>query len=452
MFTPPVEVEAVLAPFAALFTRPSWRRAQALLCGALLAPANCVLTAALRVLGLSDDLRFQNYHRVLNWARWSAHHAVGILLRLLVRAFVPVGPVVLGLDDTVERRRGAKIAGRSMYRDAVRSSWGCFQKTSGLRWIGLHLITRIPWAKRTWALPFLTALAPSGNYPAYVRANRPHKPLSERARGLIGQVQRWLPSRELIVVADGGYAVLDLLAWCQHLVKPVTMISRLRMDGALYRPAPPRRPGQKGRRQVKGERLPTPKEYLASRHTKWSRVLVDWYGGTRRWVEIADATAVWWRAGKPPVNIRWVLVRDPKKRVRPLALLCTDVDLPVTHVVGHFVRRWAMETTFQETRVYCGIEGQRQWNDLAIARATPLRLALFSLVTLIVNAQPARQTSVRQAAWYKKARPTFSYALAQVRRCLWRQMGLSLSRERTERQEIPASLFAHLGELLAHAA
>ena len=316
----------------------------------------------------------------------------------------------------------------------------------------MHLIAPVRWAKRTWALPFLTALAPSGNNPPYVRAGRRHKPLSERAHGLIGQTQRWLPGRDLIVVADGGYAVLDLLAWCQRLAKPVTMISRLRMDGALYTPAPPRRPGQKGRNQVKGQRLPTPKGYLASRHTKWNRVLVNWHGGVRRWVEIADATAVWWRAGKPPVNIRWVLVRDPKKRVRSLALLCTDVNLPVAQIVGHFVRRWAMETTFQETRVYFGVEGQRQWNDQAIARATPLRLALFSLVTLIVDQQTGWQTSVRQAAWYKKALPTFSDALAQVRRCLWRQMGFMLSHENTERKKIPTALFAHLGELLAHAA
>ena len=287
MFTPPVEVEAVTAPFACLFTRPSWRRAQALLGGVLLTPANSTITAALRVLGLSGDAGFQNYHRVLNRARWSAHQAAGILLRLLVNAFVPAGPVVLGLDDTIERRRGAKIKGRSMYRDAVRSSWGCFQKTSGLRWIGLHLITRIPWAKRTWALPFLTALAPSGGHPTYVEKGPRHKPLSERARGLIGQAQRWLPDRSLIVVADGGYAVLDLLAWCQRLARPVTMISRLRFDVALYAPAPPRRPRQKGRTQVKGKRLPTPNQYLVATDTKWSRVLVNWYGGARRWVEVA---------------------------------------------------------------------------------------------------------------------------------------------------------------------
>ena len=331
MFTPPAEVEAVLAPFASLFTRPSWRRAQALpaaCCSPRPAPRSpppCGCS------GLSGDSRFQNYHRVLNRARWSARQAAGILLRLLVRAFVPTtGPVVIGLDDTVERRRGAKIKGRSMYRDAVRSSWGCFQKTSGLRWIGLHLITRIPWVRRTWALPFLTALAPSGGYPTYVEKGRRHKPLSERARGLIGQAQRWLPGRSLIVVADGGYAVVDLLAWCQRLARPVTMISRLRMDCALYAPAPPRRPGQKGRTQLKGKRLPTPNQYLAAADTKWSRALVNWYGGARRWVEVTTETAIWHRGGKPPVTIRWVLVRDSKKRVRPQALLCTAADLPIS--------------------------------------------------------------------------------------------------------------------------
>ena len=143
MFTPLVEVEAAIAPFGTLFTRPGWQRAQALLGGVLLAPANCVITAGRRVLGLSDDKHFQNYHRVLNRARWSAHGAAGILLRLLVKAFVPAGPVVIGLDDTVERRRGVKISGRSMYRDAVRSSRGGFQKTSGLRWIGLHRIAPV---------------------------------------------------------------------------------------------------------------------------------------------------------------------------------------------------------------------------------------------------------------------------------------------------------------------
>ena len=143
MFTPPAEVSAVLAAFAPLFTQPSWRRAQALLCGTLLAPANQTLTAALRVLGLAHQPGFQNYHRLLNRARWSARQAAQVLLRLLVEAFVPSGPVIVGLDDTIERRRGRKLTARAIYYDAARSSKACFQKTSGLRWMSLALLVPV---------------------------------------------------------------------------------------------------------------------------------------------------------------------------------------------------------------------------------------------------------------------------------------------------------------------
>ena len=238
MFTPPAEVSAVLAAFAPLFTQPSWLRAQALLCGTLLAPANHTVTAALRALGLAGEPGFQNYHRVLNRAGWSARQAAGVLLRLLVEAFVPAGPVIVGLDDTIERRRGRKLTARAIYRDAARSSKECFQKTSGLRWMSLALLVPVDWAARVWALPFLTALCPSERYGPYVRRGRRHKPLGERARGLIGQLRRWLPDRTLLVVADGGYAALELLAWCARQARPVTVITRLRLDAALYRPAP----------------------------------------------------------------------------------------------------------------------------------------------------------------------------------------------------------------------
>jgi len=133
----------VLAAFAPLFTHPSWLRAQALLCGVLLAPANHTLTAALRALGLASEPGFQNYHRLLNRARWSARQAAGVLLKLLVEAFVPSGPLIVGLDDTIERRRGRKLTARAIYRDAARSSKECFQKTSGLRWMSLALLVPV---------------------------------------------------------------------------------------------------------------------------------------------------------------------------------------------------------------------------------------------------------------------------------------------------------------------
>ena len=452
MFTPPAEVEAVTAAFASLFTRPSWRRAQALLCGTLLAPANHALTAALRALGLAADTHFQNYHRLLNRARWSAHQAARVLLRLLTRTFVPAGPVILGVDETVERRRGLQIEARAIYRDAARSSRECFQKTSGLRWLSLHLLVPIRWARRVWARPFLTVLCPSARYRAYTCKGRRHKPLIERARGLIGQARRWLPKRVLILVADSDYAALELLAWCARQRHPVTMITRLRLDAALYEPAPVRPPGQTGRPALKGPRLPTLARQQAEAKLDWQRARVAWYGGRERVLCLATGKAVWYHSGKPPVAIRWVLIRDPKGRFAPQALLCTDLALEARQIVGFFVRRWAMETTFQEAKAHLGLEGQRQWNNLAVARATPLRLALFSLVALIVERPPGWQTSVRQAAWYKKALPTFSDALAQVRRCLWRQLAFCTSEENTDKRKPPANLFAHFGELLAYGA
>ena len=452
MFTPPAEVEAVCAAFAPLFTRPSWRRAQALLCGTLLAPANHALTAALRALGLAADPRFQSYHRLLNRARWSARQAAGVLLRLLVAAFVPTGPLILGLDETVERRRGPKMTARAIYRDAARSSRECFQKTSGLRWLSLHLLVPIRWARRVWALPFLTALCPSARYAQDVAKGRRHKSLVERARGLIGQAVRWLPGRALIVVADSGYAAIELLAWCQRLPAPVTLITRLRLDAALYEPTPARAAGQKGRPRRKGQRLPTLAERLTRTDTRWSRVRVPWYGGAWRWLEVASDRAVWYHSGLSPVALRWVLIRDPKGRFQPQALLSTNPTLPAAQIVHAFVRRWAMEVTFQEARAHLGVEGQRQWNDLAVARTTPVRLVLFSLVALLVPRRPKWQTSVRQAAWYQKTLPTFSDALAQVRRCLWRQLAFCTSQENTDRRKPPADLCAHFGELLAYAA
>jgi hypothetical protein len=316
--------------------------------------------------------------------------------------------------------------------------------------MGLALLVPVGWAARVWALPFLSALCPSERYGPYMRRGRRHKPLPERARGLIGQVRRWLPNRALIVVADSSYAALELLAWCARQARPVTLISRLRLDAALYAPAPVRRPGQNGRPRLKGKRLAKLSQRLMDGRTRWQTCQLAWYGGETRRLQLATGTAVWYHSGKPPVAIRWVLVRDPKKRVDPQAFLSTDLTLEARQIVSYFLRRWSMETTFQEARQYLGVDGQRQWNDLAVARTTPVRLGLFSLVALMVQRQPAWQDTFRCSAWYKKARPTFADALAQVRRTLWRQLGFCLSEAAIEKRKPTPVLFEHLAELLAY--
>src|SRR3954462_8941198 len=318
----PPRFAAVIFCFAPLFFQRSWCHAEMLLIGAILTPGRRTVTGILRMTGLGRERRFVNYHRVLNRAAWSGRAAARVLLGLLLDAFVPRGPVILGLDDTIEHRRGKRIGAKGIYRDPVRSSKGHFVKASGLRWLSLMLLVPIPWAGRVWALPFLTALAPSERYNQ--ERGRRHKKLTDWARQLVLQARRWMPERTLILVADSSFAALDLLA---SLVRQdVTCVTRLRLDAALYTPAPPRQPKTPGRPRTKGERLPTLAKVLADQATRWQRVTVpDWYGEGERVVEICSDTAVWRHAGLPVVPIRWVLLRDPSRRFDPQALLCTDL-------------------------------------------------------------------------------------------------------------------------------
>jgi len=398
---------AWLAPFACLFTRPTWERVPVLVEGALLG--------------------------------------------LLITALAPSGPVVVGVDDTLERRWGRPVAARGIYRDAVRSSHGHFVKASGLRWVPLSLLAPIPWAGRVWALPFLTVLAPSERF-AREHGSR-HKKLTDWARQALLQAARWLPpGRRIVAVTDGSYAALDLLAAVRHRV---CVVARLRTDARLFDPVPPRRPGTIGRPRIVGQRQPTLAWRRADPATPWQpTVVAHWYGGGDRAVEVATGTAVWHHPGLPVVPLRWVLARDPAGEFRPQALLCTDRDASATDILAWFVRRWATEVTFQEARRHLGVETQRQWSDLAIARTTPCLLGLYSLVTLWAHElrRSHRLLPSPAAAWYAKERATCSDALASVRRTLWAEAALRTSRRRRDLVEVPRPLLNRLTTLACYAA
>jgi hypothetical protein len=438
------EYTTILSTFAILFSKRVWQQAQLLLIGAILAPGQRTVTAVLRILGLSAEQHFQNFHRVLNRAVWSSRDASQVLLRLLITALAASGPVVLGLDDTIERRRGAQIAARGIYRDPVRSSHSHFVKASGLRWLSLMLLSPIPWAKRVWALPFLTVLAPSERY--YEKRTRAPKKLTDWARQALLQARRFLPGRSLVVVMDASFAALDFLSQVAHLASPITLITRFRLDAALYEPAPKRKKGQKGRPRKKGRRLPTLQQVLEDPQTLWKKVIVpDWYGQGRKEVELTSSTAVWYHNGMPPLPIRWVLIRDPKGSFKSQALLCTDLKETPEQIVKWFVMRWQVEVTFHEVRDHLGVETQRQWSDLAIARTTPALLGLFSLVTLLAHTHARHgRIPIRQAAWYCKPLPTFSDALALVRENLWQHRYFSLSQKRLDIRKVQPELLNYL--------
>jgi hypothetical protein len=403
-------------------------------------------------MGLKDDGNFAKYHHVLNRAIWSPLELAQALLLLLIRTFCsPSEPLVFGIDETIERRWGSKITARGIYRDPVRSSKSHFVKTSGLRWMSVMLLADIAWAQRIWALPVLSALAPSERY--YQARNRQAKTLTERGKQMIFQIRRWLPDHELVFVADSTYAALDFLSACQCLPQAVTFLTRLRMDAALYEPAPPY--SGKGRPRKKGKRLPTPQQYLEAEDTIWMTVELAWYDGQKREMEIASGTAVWFHYGKPAVPIRWVLIRDPLGEYETICLLCTDPTVDPQQIAEWFVMRWQIEVTFEEARRHLGLETQRQWSDKAIARTTPVLLGLFSWITLLVDAlhSSGQIVTARQSAWYSKPLPTFSDALALARFQLWTCL-LTFPTSGTEQDiiKVPQTFARLLVETLCYAA
>ena len=452
MRTLPTIMVRLLAPFAPLFSERVWQNAQVLLMGAILSPGRRTVSSALRAMGLDQHKQFHRYHRVLSRASWSSREASRILLGLLVEVFVPQGPLVLGIDETLERRWGKKISAKGVYRDPVRSTRENFVKASGLRWVCLMLLVPIPWTARVWALPFLSALAPSERYAA--ERGKRHKKITEWAWRLLLLVRRWHPEREIVAVADSTYASLKLLFRCRSLSRPITFITRLRLDAALYEPAPLRRPGQMGRPRLKGERLPSLSVVAEDPTTPWMPIEVaNWYGRGERTVEVSSATAVWYSTGLSAVPLRWVLVRDPQDEFATQALLCTDLCADPEKILSWFVMRWQIEATFQEVRRHLGFETQRQWSEMAIRRTTPALLGLFSLVTLFAHRRMTEAAGTfRWAAWYHKTHPTFADALALVRKELWAQETFRGSSRDTETVKVPRAFMERLTDVVCYAA
>jgi DDE superfamily endonuclease len=433
----PPEIIVGLAPFAQLFSDRIWRHAQVLVLGAILAPGKRTVSSCLRVMGLAWEAHFTNYHRVLNRATWSALQASQILLGLLIRVLVPPGAtLVFGADDTVERRSGRQLKAKGCYRDAVRSSRKHVVKCFGLKWVAMMLLVPVPWAQRVWALPFLTGLC----WPPKSRHKRRHKTSVDWVRQMMKQTRRWLPGRLLVLVVDGGFAAVALARAC--VASHVTMVSRLRLDAALYHPPTLPPPGTRGRKPTKGTRQRSLKIWAARSDTSWQETTVGWYRGERKRLWLFSRTALWYTPGVVPVAIRFVLVRDPQGKLADAAFFCTDLHATPEQILRWVVMRWSVEVTFEEARAHLGMETQRQWTDKAIARTTPVLLGLFSLVTMVaLRLCPEGRIPVEGSAWYRKSEATFADCLAVVRQQIWRARYLVNSVPQADCMQLPQEVF-----------
>ena len=470
----PSRFAAVILTFAPLFLQRSWRHAVVLLAGAILAPGGRTVTSILRIAGMARERRFVNDHRVLNRAAWCPRAGSRLLLGLLIAAFAPSGPVVLGIDDTIERRRGKRIAAKGIYRDPVRSSHGHFTQS---QWAALAQPDAGPGSVGRAHLGFavpdgagpLGALLPSARTPAQkadrlgtaARAASPS--LAARARtgrrgrqrlcrpGLLGSPQ---PLRRNL---------REAFAARRRPLRPGAAPPTWHKRAASHQRQAPGEPVRRARRSSHG---------LAARHRAglvWRRRA---HGRDqhqhRRLAPQRDARRP---SGKPEgfPRIRWALIRDPLRRFDPQALLCTDPAQDPILVLRWFVQRWQLKVTFHEVRDHLGVETQRhreairpegrkregacEGSDKAIARTTPCLLGLFSLVTLLGRQlTPHARRAAATSTWYRKQMPTFSDTLAAVRRACWREQGFVTSRNASDLRKLRPALRNAITYALCHAA
>jgi hypothetical protein len=441
----PGTILAVFAPFATIFLKPkTMSKAMLLLTGAILCRGGRTVCAALKILGMQGEEHFDKYHRVLSRASWNPLEGGKILLKQLMEGMT--GPLVISVDEHIERRHGRKIKAIGCYRDAVRSSQKHTVKCFGLKWITVMVLKQYSWIPRLLALPFLTILAPSEK--ANEKAGKRHKTTIDWTVQLVKILHRWFPALRIILTADGGFANARLAWIC--LKYNICLVTRLRLDACLF-DFPPEYTGR-GRPPKKGRRLFSPKQMFKQPGLKWIEAEVKWYGGKIRRVAYATMTCLWCVQGEEPLPIRLILLKDLSGEYKPIALMGVDAlfQLTAIEIIEWFVARWNQEVTHREVRDHLGVETQRQWSDRAIARTTPVLFGLYSLIVSMVDGlQTTFPLKLGSTAWYKKKHPTFADMLREVRRHLWRSRYFNWLYDKGDHEETlsPEQIAALIDEL-----
>lgn len=412
----PSSILATLSIFLPVFSQPSFLKLLLLFQGHVLCNGRRTVADILKRLGLRNIKNYSKHHDFFKKSKWSALKCAEILFLKLVTLVSE--EIKISIDATVERRKGPKIKGLGIQRDAVRSTKTKKVLVPGLNWLVSAIHIKFPWSNREWALPFLTILMPpekplsSSKNKKDLEKSKRHKTMTEWTCQVAMLLRRWIgPSRKITIVADSAFATYLLANTCINL--GITLVSRMRLDARTFE-----FPDPKGRKKLVGKRLPTFKEMLEDPNLTWSIMETMWYGGVRKKIEILEGSCLWYGYGIRPVPIKWVLTRDLNNNETATVIFSTDINHSLTGIIEGFIGRWQLEVTFEEARRHLGMETQRQWSDNAIDRITPIILASYSIINLVAlecQKSSGEKIPIQTSSWYKKAHVTFSDVLAYVR-------------------------------------
>jgi hypothetical protein len=354
-----------------------------------------------------DGIRSHDiYHRFFSGASWSPPQMWELLARMLVRIFYATGIIPLDLDDTVFHHVGRKVDGAAFWRDAVRSTATKVVHCWGLNLVVLTLRVIPPWGGEPLGLPI------------NLRLHRKNGPtLIDLAEAMLRQLTAWFPERSFRACMDGFYATM-----AGRDLPQISLVSRIRCDAAIYELPPQRRRKQRGRKRRKGVRLPTPT--VMARHIRsWQAVSTNERGRKRKRL-IYARQIIWYKVSAKPVLL--VISRDPTGKEKDDFFFTTDPTLRPAQVIEIFAGRWSIEDTFKNAKQLLCVEQPQTWRGPGPERVAVMGLVLYSLVWTWYLQRGYRPKSLFRPSWYIiKTHPSFTDALAMLRRVLWQERIIS---------------------------
>lgn len=419
-----------LALFNGAFTAPGYVLLVQLASGWVLCPGRHTLTRIYQMVEPSGRRAHDAYHRFFRHGAWVMEELWAILARMLIQRFYPQGMIVLDLDDTIFHKSGRRIQDAAWWRDAVRSTGQKLVHRFGLNLVVLTLRIRPPWGGQPVGLPISMRLH---------RKNG--EGLLDLAQAMIQGLSRWFPDRSFLLCADGFYAPL-----AGRRLPRTHLISRLRHDAALFKPAPKTSRRQRGRPKKKGVRLPSPTQ-LATLTRHWKKTTVNLRGKTKiRLVSVHDL--LWYGVcGQQPVRL--VICRDPQGKEPDDFFVSTDIRLTGAQIVSLYAGRWCIEETFKNVKQFLGAQDPQSWKHHAPERIAAFSFWLYSLCWGWFLMTESQRTSWLLRPWYAfKTHPSFADVLAALRRAIWRQRLFPTS----EIQSLSRKNIAPLVDALAYAA
>lgn len=433
MLSLPQAAEPLFRRFSIAFPKPTFDRFVLLAVGAILAMGRRTTTAVLWTVRTLVEGHPSDYHRVFSRSPWLAR-TLGKVLAAIVLEWVPLDRrVVLSVDDTTAMHKGKHVYGKGCHHDAVRSTHSHVVWKWGHKWVVLSINVKFPFARRPWALPVLCALYKPVELDR--KENHRHRTPIDLTQCMVWHLLRWFPTRQFVLLGDGGYASHDLARFARRHRSQLTLVSLFHSDANLYALPPARRPGRSGRTRIKGVKRPSPQKVVS--RSKPQRATVGWYGGGDRRIEFVSDTGHWYKGGGGLVDLRWVFVHDRQGTHRDQYFYCTDPQMTPRQIITLYTARWSIEVTFQEVREHLGFETTKQHCPNSVLRTGPCLLGLYSLVTLIyARLIEQGKPIIHDTPSYHKTEPAFSDALYAVRRVLWEQTIL--------KQTIPAGVVSKL--------